>query len=166
MSIQNGLIQTALTYPTGRRMLLLVKSLLVVLTCGLITTLVSVVASYTLIPGSKDLATIFSSIAAIWVYVMFAVFTTALIAILSKSAAVTAVGGAGIQFGFLLIGMSTQIPSVHVFFSPVTAVSEFVLGNAAIQVTAYEIVAMVGALLCISLVLLIASVALFERMDV
>jgi hypothetical protein len=166
MSIQSGLIETALTYPVGRRMLLAVKSFLVILIFGIMTILVPIAVSSAVIPGSKDVAAISLPVAAACIHILYLVLTTMLIAVLSKSAAVTVVGGSGFHLSSLLIGMSIQTPSLHVFLSPVTAATEFVLDSAAVPIEASDIIVMMAALSFISLLSLTIGAILFDRMDV
>jgi len=127
LSFGNGQIRTLVSYPIGRGKLLLVKSGLVFI---LIATTVTVGAITGLIfyyPFSIDVVVLGQLLIPLWITVFLMTTSCMFIAVLSRSAPITAVGGIGLWVGIYIMIPGQSIPPFLAYsLYPILAAINFV----------------------------------------
>ncbi len=169
----NGQIRTLLSYPVGRRKLLLVKSGVVFTLITTAVTLGSIIGLVFFYPFSIDVVVLGQLLIPLWITVFLITTSCVFIAVLSKSAPVTAGGGIGLWVGAYMIIPTQSIPSFLVYILyPILAAINYVIPDQTSPIFSLwttsinDVLYGCGAALVLGVLLLYLSIMMFRRVEV
>jgi len=169
----NGQIRTLLSYPVGRRKLLLVKSGVVFILITTAVTLGSIIGLVFFYPFSIDLVVLGQLLIPLWITVFLITTSCVFIAVLSKSAPLTAGGGIGLWFGAFVMIPTQSIPSFLMYILyPILAAINYVNPGPPNPLsylwttTITDVLYGCGAALVLGVLLLYLSIMVFRRVEV
>lgn len=166
---ENGTMKTLLSYPIGRRKLLITKVSQVVVLVWFAIVAGLFFSVYVLTPVTNGITSFVLMSASLLALVFAATTTTVLIAVASKSTPVTAILGTGLWFSFLFLAMSGTLSSiVRGIMNPVlmaVCLEGGALGYFSSITSADLVVSIVGTF-SFGILALITSLLLFDRREV
>ena len=163
---EDGTIRTILTHPIKRSSLLLTKILITVVLPGTATTIALLLAiqfGFGIQPSVSQVALLIGSI---WVFILSVASVTTLLSVISKKAATSATGGVVLWYSMIFLAGLYGFPETarHVI-NPLSAALAYVLGGDGAPLLADVLVGLLGAL-SMAFVIIVVSIALFERSEV
>ncbi|MHC4750498.1 MAG: ABC transporter permease subunit [Planctomycetota bacterium] len=168
-NFENGMIKTLLSYPIGRRKLLITKVSQVVITVWFAIIAGLFFSVYVFTPVMNGLQSFILMSASLLALVFAATTTTVLIAIVSKSTPVTAILGSGLWFSFLFLAMSgTSSSIVRGIMNPVLMAVNLEGGALGFfnDITSADLVVSMVGTFSFGVLALITSFILFDRREV
>ncbi len=168
-SFENGTMKTLLSYPIGRRKLLITKVSQVVILVWFAIIAGLFFSVYVFTPVVNGIPSFVLMSASLLALVFTATTTTVLIAIASKSTPVTAILGSGLWFSFLFLAMFGTFSSiVRGIMNPVLMAVSLEGGSLGFfnDITSADLVVSIVGTLSLGVLALIASFILFDRREV
>ena len=175
LSFGNGQIRTLVSYPVGRGKLLLVKSGLVFILIATAVTLGGIIGLIFFYPFSIDVIVLGQLLIPLWITIFLMTASCTFIAVLSRSAPVTAVGGIGVWAGVFVMVPTQSIPSFLVYaLYPVFAAINYVSPDppsasplSYLWTTSMnDVLIGCGIALVLGILLLYLSIMVFRRLEV
>ncbi len=173
LSFGNGQIRTLVSYPIERKKLLLVKSGVIFVLMTVSVTLGSIVGLFFFCPFSIDVVVLCQLLGPLWITIFLMTVSCLFIAVLSRSASVTAAGGIGMWFGAFVVIPLPSTPSfiVNLLF-PIFSAMKYVNPNPTSPfwysgATSFnDVLYGCGAALALGALLLYFSTLVFRRLEV
>ena len=168
-SFENGIMKTLLSYPIGRRKLLVTKVSQVVILVWSAMIAGLFFSVYAFIPVIDGLSSFVLMSVSLLALVFITTTTTVLIAVVSKSTPVTAILGVGLWVSFLFLAMSgTLSPIVRGVMNPVLMAVSLEGGALGFfnGITSADLVVSIVGALAIGGLAFIASLILFNRREI
>lgn len=175
LSFSNGQIRTLVSYPIGRGKLLLVKSGLVFILMATAVTLGGIIGLVFFYPFSIDVVLLGQLLIPLWITVFLMTASCTFIAVLSRSAPVTAVGGIGLWFGVFVMIPTQSVPSflVYALYPVLAAINYITPGSPSPSPISYlwstsmnDVLYGCGVALVLGILLLYLSIMVFRRLEV
>ncbi len=173
LGFSNGQIRTLLSYPVGRGKLLLVKGGLVFVLIATAVTLGSIIGLVFFYPFSIDVVVLGQLLIPLWITVFLMTASCVFIAVLSRSAPVTAVGGIGLWFGVFVMIPTQSVPSFLVYaLYPILAAINYVAQDRTSPIfylwttSITDVLYGCGVALVLGILLLYLSIMVFRRLEV
>ncbi len=165
-SLDDGFAQTCLSYPVSRKGYVATKLVMFLLVFLLLSFIAAISSIYIFIPGPKPITAMVLFFISYSLFTLLVTSCIVLIAILTKNAFSTIVGGTGIWMGFLLLGSLSEIPAVVLsILHPVRVIIDYLNGGTNAPLITEVYVGWIVSLLA-SIFLIIFSFAVFERDDI
>lgn len=168
----NGQIRTLVSYPVGRMKLLLAKSGVVFILTTTAVTLGGIMSLVFFYPFTIDLVVLAQLLIPLWITVFLMTTSCVFIAVLSRSAPLTAVAGIGVWVGAFVMIPSQSLPSyvVYVIYPLLAAINCVAEDTGPIHylwtTSVNDVLLGCGAALVLSVLLLCLSALAFRRMEV
>jgi hypothetical protein len=175
LSFGNGQIRTLVSYPIRREKLLLVKSGLVFILIATAVTLGGIIGLIFFYPFSIDVVLLGQLLIPLWATVFLITSSCTFIAVLSRSAPLTAVGGIGVWVGVFVMTPSQSIPSflVYVLYPILAAINYILPDSPSPSPLSYlwttsmnDVLYGCGVALVLGILLLYLSILVFRRLEV
>lgn len=163
---EDGTLHTYLSYPISRSSLLLVKTSMMIIVVGLSTTVsaLSVVLFF-----SRNVAVdaaIILLLAALWSYIVLLTCATTLVGVISKNAGATAIVGVLLWYFLTIIVAMPLLPAIaRDVLNPILAVTSSI-GSGVPGLHIGEALIGIGGASLIGVLVLIASIIVFERSEI
>ncbi|MBY8997821.1 MAG: hypothetical protein KGD60_08810 [Candidatus Thorarchaeota archaeon] len=167
----NGQMRTLLSYPIRRRTVLLLKSGLVILLVSSSGTLGVLFSLLYFFPFSISLNSFLILIATFWISVSLIASTCTLLAVVSRSARITAFVGMGLWMVALSdLSMPYTHPLLRYPLFPIQVAVSYIDSSVSVffreQTTLFDVIFGSGSALILSVALLILSVFIFKRQEI
>jgi hypothetical protein len=173
LSFNNGQIRTLVSYPIEKKNLLFVKSGVLFVLIAAAVTLGGVFGLVFFYPFTIDVVMLGQLLVSLWITIFLMITSCMFIAVLSRSAPVTAVGGIGVWFGIYVLLPLQSIPSfivnmLYPIFSTMNYINHepgspaYFLGTTSIN----DVLLGCGAAMALGALLLYLSVLVFRRVEV
>ncbi len=175
LSFNNGQIRTLVSYPVGRGKLLLVKGGVVFVLIATAVTLGGIIGLVFFYPFSIDVVLLGQLLIPLWITVFLMTASCTFIAVLSRSAPVTAVGGIGLWFGVLVMIPTQSVPPflVYALYPIFAAINYITPGSPSPSPISYlwstsmnDVLYGCGVALVLGILLLYLSIMVFRRLEV
>ncbi len=175
LGFNNGQIRTLVSYPIGRGKLLLVKSGLVFLLIATTLTLGGIIGLVFFYPFSIDIVVLGQLLIPLWISVFLITASCIFIAVTSRNAPVTAVGGIGLWFGVFVMIPTQSVPSflVYALYPILAAINYVTPGTPNPSPISYlwstsmnEVLIGCGIALVLGILLMYLSIIVFRRLEV
>ncbi len=175
LSFNNGQMRTLVSYPIGRGKLLLVKSGLVFILIATTVTLGGIIGLVFFYPFSIDIVVLGQLLIPLWITVFLITASCVFIAVLSRSAPVTAAGGIGLWFGVFVMIPTQSVPSflVYALYPVLAAINYITPGSPSPSPISYlwstsmnDVLIGCGVALVLGILLLYLSIMVFRRLEV
>jgi ABC-type transport system involved in multi-copper enzyme maturation permease subunit len=168
-SFEDRTIQTLLTYPIRRSVLLSSKLFYATILLGAIANILSLCAAFLYLPEIySNMSLMIMLLISIWITIFMAVSISALISLLSKRIAVAAVGGVGFWYSVQLLANSGTLPTfVSQILNPLGTTISFISSTDFTKTVSYADLStpLFGAFGIGASVLIVAFI-MFMKMDV
>jgi hypothetical protein len=164
--LESGFFRTWLSYPIGRRKLLLLKVMIVMILVTLPVNVASVLGALYLEPGVIPVDEIIVLSSALWAFSLMVTSISVILAVLTKSLPVTLFGGVGIPFSLASTALLLRdLPAIiRALFNPLFITMTFTGSNSASLLLENVLLGIVGSAF-VGLILLACSVLAFDRME-
>jgi len=175
LGFSNGQIRTLVSYPVGRGKLLLVKGGVVFVLIATAVTLGGIIGLVFFYPFSIDVVVLGQLLIPLWITVFLMTASCVFIAVLSRSAPVTAVGGIGVWFGVFVMIPTQSVPSflVYALYPVLAAINYITPGSPSPSPISYlwstsmnDVLYGCGVALVLGILLLYLSIMVFRRLEV
>jgi hypothetical protein len=175
LSFGNGQIRTLVSYPIGRGKLLLVKSGLAFILIAATVTLGAIIGLIFFYPFSIDVVLLGQLLIPLWITVFLMTTSCLFIAVLSRSAPITAAGGIGLWVGTYVMIPGQSIPPFLAYsLYPILAAINFIMPDypspspfSYLWTTSMsDVLYGCGVALVLGLLLLYLSSMVFRRLEV
>jgi hypothetical protein len=163
-SIENGSLAALISYPVSRRSALLVRVLFPIVFLGASTFICSLIWVGIFLPGVIDLGFYLFAFVLTFTAIMFIFLINSLIAILSKRASVSVVGGFVLGMVFLQLGYMSDTTLAGVLDPFTLLVSILTISN--YELGFFDIIASMCIQVSLSIILLVVQLKIFNRMEV
>jgi len=168
-NLENGIMKTLLSYPIGRRKLLITKVCQVVILVWFAMISGLFFSVYVFTPVMNGMPSFILMSASLLALVFAVTTTTILIAIATKSTPATAILGSGLWFSFLFLAMSRTFSSiVRGIMNPVLMAVNLEGGALGFftDITSADLMTSIAGTLSVGFLALIISFILFDRSEI